>query len=122
MKRSLKILLAVVAFVIVALIVAMIVPSLPSYHFASVSEARSFGHIEDAQIVDELGDTNGPYRLKGGAVSGRNTFGENFGFDLTFNGHTTNCNRLVSSNTWYVVTIFENRKGNQFAIVRKRTE
>lgn len=122
MKRTLKIVLAVVALVIVALIVAVIVPSLPSYHFASVSEARSFGHPEDAQIVDELGDTNGPYRLKGGVVSGRNTFGQNFGFDLTFNGHTTNWNRLVSSNTWYVVTIFENRGGNQFAIVRKRTE
>ena len=122
MKRSLKILLAVIALVIIALIVAIIVPSLPSYHFAAVSEARSFGHTEDAQIVDELGDTNGPYRLKGGVVSGRNTFGKNFGFDLTFNGHTTNWNRLVSSNTWYVVTIFENRGGNQFAIVRKGTE
>ena len=49
-----KILLAVVAFVIVALIVVIIVPSLPSYHFASTSEARSFGHNEDAQIVGDL--------------------------------------------------------------------
>lgn len=106
----------------VLLMLAIIVPSLPRYSFASVSEARAFAHLEDAEIVDELGDTNGPYRLKGGVVSGRNTFGESFGFDLTFNGHTTNWNRLVSSNTWYVVTIFENRRGNQFAVVRKRTE
>ena len=120
--RHLKILLAIVALVIVALIVAIIIPSLPSYRFASTGEARAFSHIEGAEVVDELGDTNGPYRLKGGVVSGRNTFGKNFGFDLTFNGHTTNWNRPVSSNTWYVVTIFENRGGNQFAIVRKRTE
>jgi hypothetical protein len=118
----LKILLAIIALVIVAFIVAIIIPSLPSYRFASVNEARAFSHIEGAAIVDELGDTNGPYRLRGGAVSGRNTFGKNFDFDLTFNGHTTNWNRLVSSNTWYVVSIFENRRGNQFAVVRKRTE
>ena len=114
--------LAIVAVVIVALIVAIIIPSLPSYRLASVSEARAFSHIEGAEIVDELGDTNGPYRLRGGVVSGRNTFGKNFDFDLTFNGHTTNWNRLVSSNTWYVVSIFENRRGSQFAVVRKRTE
>jgi len=118
----LKNLVAIVALVIVALIVAIIIPSLPSYHFASVAEARAFSHIEGAEIVDELGDTNGPYRLKGGAVSGRNTFGKNFDFALTFNGHTTNWNRIVSSNTWYSVTFFENRRGNQFAVVRKRTE
>ncbi len=106
----------------VLLMLAIIVPSLSRYSFASVSEARAFAQREDAEIVDEFGDTNGPYRLKGGIVSGRNTFGKSFGFDLTFNGHTTNWNRLVSSNTFYGVTIFENRRGNQFAVVRKTTE
>jgi phage shock protein PspC (stress-responsive transcriptional regulator) len=119
LKRSLKILLAVIALVIVALIVAIIVPSLPSYRFASISEARAFSHIEDAEIVDELGDTNGPYRLKGGVVGG---VGKPFDFDLTFNGHTINWSRPVSNHMWFVATIFENRRGNQFAVVRKRTE
>ncbi len=122
MKRSSKIVLGSAIALFVLLMLAIIVPSLPRYSFASVREARAFAHMEDAEIVDELGDTTGPYRLKGSRLSGRNTQGKNFGFDLTFNGHTTNWNRLVSSNTWYVVTIFENRRGNQFAIVRKRTE
>jgi hypothetical protein len=122
LKISSKIVFGSVIALFVLLMLAIIVPSLPRYSFASVSEARAFAHMEDAEIVDELGDTNGPYRLKGSRVSGRNTYGKNFDFDLTFNGHTTNWNRLVSSNTWYVVTIFENRRGNQFAVVRKRTE
>jgi hypothetical protein len=122
MKRISKIAFGSVIALFVLLMLAIIVPSLPRYSFASVTEARAFAHMEDDEIVDELGDTNGPYQLKGSRVSGRNTFGNNFYFDLTFNGHTTNWNRLVSSNTWYVVTIFENRRGNQFAVVRKRTE
>ena len=123
MKTNWKIVFgSIVGLLISGFLLAIIVPSLPRYNFASVSDARAFAHIEDAQIVDELGDTNGPYRLKGGSVSGRNTFGKSFGVDLTFNGHTTNWNRLVSSNTWYVVTIFENRRGNQFAVIYKRTE
>jgi len=121
-KRSSKIVIGSIIALFVLLMLAIVVPSLPRYNFASVSEARAFAHMEDAEIVDELGDTNGPYRLKGGAVSGRNTVGRNFDFDLTFDGHTTNWTRLVSSNTSYVVTIFENRRGNQFAVVRKRTE
>jgi len=113
---------SIVGLLIAGFLLAIIVPSLRRYNFASVSDARAFAQIEDAQIVDELGDTNGPYRLKGGRVSGRNTFGKNFGFNLSFNGHTTNWNRLVSSNSSYVVTIFENRRGNQFAVINKRTE
>jgi hypothetical protein len=115
----LKILLAVIVLTIVALIVAIIVPSLPSYRFASVSEARAFSHIDGAEIVDELGDTNGPYRLKGGVVGG---VGKPFDFALTFNGYTTNWSQPVSNHMWFVATIFENRRGNQFAVVRKRTE
>jgi hypothetical protein len=122
MKRSSKIVFGSIIALFVLLMLAIIVPSLPHYSFTSVSEARAFAGMEDAEIVDELGDTNGPYRLRGGAVSGRNTYGKNFDFDLTFNGHTTNWNRLVSSNTSYVVTIFENRRGNQFAVVRKRAD
>ena len=122
LKKTSKIVFGSIIALFVLLLVAILVPSLPRYSFASVSEARAFAHNEDAEIVDEFGDPNGPYRLKAGIVSGRNTFGQNFGFDLTFNGHTTNWNRLVSSNTWYAVTIFENRRGNQFAVVRKRTE
>lgn len=98
---------------------ALIVPSLPRYNFASVSEARAFAHIEDAEIVDELGDTNGPYRLKGGAVGG---VGKAFDFNLTFNGYTTNWSRPVSNHMWFVATIFENRRGSQFAVIQKRTE
>ena len=112
-----KILLAVIALAIVALIVAVIAPSLPSYHFASASEARAFGHIEDAEIVDELGDTNGPYRLKGGVSGGRNS--EQFSFNLTFDGRTTNWTQPISNHIGFVATIFENRRGNQFAIVRR---
>ena len=117
LKRGLKILLAVIVLVIIALIVAIIVPSLPSYHFASVSEARTFGHIEDAEIVDELGDTNGPYRLKGGVAGGRNS--EQFSFNLKFDGRSTNWTQPISNHMGFVATIFENRRGNQFAIVRK---
>ena len=32
-------------------------PSLPRYNFASVSEATAFAHNENAEIVDEFGDT-----------------------------------------------------------------
>ena len=99
--------------------VAIIVPSLPRYRFVSVSEARSFGHIGDAEIIDELGDTNGPYRLAKGIVGG---VGKPFDFDLTFSGRTTNWSQPVSNHMWFVVTVFQNRRGNQFAVVRKRNE
>ncbi len=123
MKINSKIVVgSIVGLLIAGFLLAIIVPSLPRYNFVSVSDARTFAAIKYAQIVDELGDTNGPYRLKGYQVSGRNTFGKNFGFDLTFNRHTTNWNRLVSSNTWYGVTIFENRSGNQFAVINIWTE
>ncbi len=104
---------------IVGLMLAIIVPSLARYNFASVSEARTFAHIDDAVIVDELGDTNGPYRLKGGAVGG---VGKPFDFVVTFNGVTTNWSQPVSNHMWFVATIFENRRGSQFAVIQKRTE
>jgi hypothetical protein len=120
LKRNSKIVFgSIIALAVVGLMLAIIVPSLPSYNFASVSEARAFGHMDDAEMVDELGDTNGPYRLKGGAVGG---VGKPFDFDLTFNARTTNWSRPVSNHMWFVVTIFENRRGNQFAVLRKRTE
>jgi len=119
LKRSSKIVLAVIALAVAALVLAIIIPSLPSYHFASVNEARSFGHFEDGEIVDELGDTNGPYKLRGGVVGG---VGKPFDFNLTFNGRTTNWTQPVSNHMWFVASIFENRKGNQFAVIRKRTE
>jgi hypothetical protein len=119
-KRNSKILLgSILGLLALGLMLAIIVPSLPRYSFASVSEARAFAHMEDAEIVNELGDTNGPYRLKRGVVGG---VGKPFAFDLTFNGHTTNCSQPVSNHMRFVATIFENRRGNQFAVVRKRTE
>ena len=71
LKRISKIVFGSVIALFVLLMLAVIVPSLPRYSFASVTEARAFAHMEDAEIVDELGDTNGPYRLKGSRVSGR---------------------------------------------------
>ena len=102
-----------------SLVLAVIVPSLPYYKFASVNEARTFGHFEDAEIVDELGDTNGPYRFKRGVVGG---VGKPFDFALTFDGRTTHWTRPVTNHMWFVAIIFENRRGNQFAVIRKRTE
>jgi hypothetical protein len=119
-KRSAKILLFVIVLAIGGLMLAIVIPNLPRYNFASVSEARAFGHIDGAEIVDELGDTNGPYRLKGGVGGGsREAF---FDFNLTFNGHTTNWSRPISNHMGFAVTIFENRRGNQFAVVRKSTK
>src|SRR5450631_2846391 len=109
---------SIIALLVSGFILAMIVPSLPRYNFASVNDARAFTHIEGTEIVAELGDTNGPYRLKGGVNSGTS---KPFDFGLTFNGHTTNWSHPVSSHMWYVVTIFENRRGNQFAVVCKMT-
>jgi hypothetical protein len=119
LKRSSKILLAVIALAIVGFMLAIVIPSLPSYHFASVIEARSFGRIDDAEIVDELGDTDGPYRLVKCVVGGVD---KPFDFDLTLNGRTTNWTQPVSNHMWFVATVFENRRGNQFAVIRKRTE
>ena len=80
---------------------------------------RAVGHIEDAEIVDELGDTNGPYILVRGIVGG---VGKPFDFELTFNGRTTSWSQPVSNHMWFVATVFENRRGNQFAVIRKRIE
>jgi len=109
----------VIALAIVLLMAAIAVPGFLRARYATVHEARAFGYIEDAQIVDELGDTNGPYTLVGATVSG---VGKPFDFKLTFNGRTTNWSQPVSNHMWFVVTVFENRRGNQFAVVRKRTD
>jgi len=93
-----------------------------AYRYRTVNEARSWGHweqIEDAKIIDEIGDTNGPYKLVKSIVSG---VGKPFHFDLTFNGSNTNWTQPVSNHMWFVVTVFENRRANQFAVIRKRTE
>jgi hypothetical protein len=66
----------------------------------------------------QFGDTNGPYRLKGGENRGE---GKPFDFNLTFNGQTTNWTQPVSNHMWFVVTIFENRRGNQFAVISRMT-
>ena len=122
MKRKLKILFgSIVGLLIGGWMLAFIASFWASrrhYNLATVSEARAFAHI-DGEIVDELGDTNGPYRLKGGVIGG---VGKPFSFDLTCNGYTTNWSRPVSNHMWFVVTIFENHRGNPFAVVRKRTE
>jgi hypothetical protein len=114
--------LAVVAVVGVVILAI----SIPSWRrdrsCASVEEARSFPmffYSENDAIVDELGDTNGSYRLVGGKIGG---VGQPFDFDLTFNGQTTNWSQPASNHMSFVVTIFENHRGNQFAVVRKRTE
>ena len=107
------------ALLIIGLMVAIIVPSWPRYNLASVNEARSFSQMEDVEIVDEFGDTNGPYRLRGGVAG---PVGKPFQFDLRFNGRTTNWSQPASNNTGFFVTIFENRRGSQFAIVRKRKQ
>jgi hypothetical protein len=120
LKANSKIVIgSIFALAIGGLLLAIIVPSLPRYNFASVDEVKSYGHFEAAVIVDELGDTNGPYRLKGSVVGG---VGKPFGFNLTFDGHTTNWSRPVTNHMWFVATIFENRRGNQFAVIWKRTE
>lgn len=118
-KRTLKIAFGVIAVAIVVLLLAIILPELPTYRFAWVDAARSESNIQDAQIIDELGDTNGPYRLVKDIVGG---VGKAFDFDLTFDGRSTNWTRPVSNHMWFVVSVFENRRGNQFAIVRKRRD
>ena|SRR5437868_9834860 len=120
LKKNAELLLsAAIALAIAGLLLAIWVPDWPGYRYRSVKEARFFGHIEDARIVDELGDTTGPYRLVRGVVGG---VGKPFDFDLVFNGRSTNWTQPVSNHMWFVATVFENRRGNQFAIVRKRTE
>jgi hypothetical protein len=114
---SSKIVFGILALAVVAVMVAIIAPNFARIRFASVREARAFGHLEDAEIVDELGDTNGPYTLKGAVVGGRNS--EQFTFNLTFDGRTTNWTQAISNHLGFVATIFENRRGNQFAIVRR---
>jgi type III secretory pathway component EscU len=65
LKRNSKIVFgSIIGLLAFGLMLAVIVPSLPRYNFASANEARAFAHMEDEEIVDELGDTNGPYRLK----------------------------------------------------------
>jgi len=112
-------LLGIIAIAVFALMLAIIIPSLPGYRFASVKEARLFSNIEDAKIVDELGDTNGPFTLVKSIVSG---VGKPFDFDLMCGGRKISWTQPVTNHMWFVVTIFENRKGNQFAVIRKRTE
>jgi len=107
---------SIIALAVVGLVLAAILPSLRFYDIASVNEARLWGHSEDDKIVVELGDTNGPFRLRGGAGGGA---GKPFHLDFRFNGGTTNWSQPASNNTGFVVTIFENRRGNVFAIVRK---
>jgi len=111
---------SIIAIVVVAFVLATLLPEvLTRYQYHSVNEARSFGHIEGAEIIAEIGATNGPYRLVKGIVSG---VGKPFDFDLKFNRGSTNWTRPISNHMWFVVTIFENRGGNQFAVIRKRTE
>jgi hypothetical protein len=110
----------IIAIAVLGLMLAVIIPSLPpGYEFHSVNDARLFGPIADAEIVGELGDTNGPFRLVKSTISG---VGKPFDFDLMIDGSKTNWTQPVSNHMWFVVTFFENRKGNQFAVVRKRTE
>lgn len=118
-KFSFGVFSSIFGLLVLALMVAIILPSLPRYNIASVSEARAFAQMEDAEIVDELGDTNGPYRLKGATVG---AVGKPFDFNLTFNGRTTNWSRPASNHMWFVAVRFENRSGNQFAVVMKRIE
>ena len=107
---------SIIALAVVGFALATILPSWPFYDIASVNEARLWGRMEDTAIVVELGDTNGPFRLKGGAGGGA---GKPFHLDLRFNGRTNTWSQPASNNTGFVVTIFENRRGNDFAIVRK---
>jgi hypothetical protein len=116
---SSKIVFGILALAVAALTVAIIAPSFARTRFASVREARAFGNVEDAEIVDELGDTNGPYTFRSAVGGG---VGQPFSFDVRFNGRTTNWSLPASNNTGLLVIVFENRRGNQFAIVRKRKQ
>jgi hypothetical protein len=117
MKRSLNIVFgSIIALAIVGLMLTAILPSWPFYDIASVNEARLWGHMQDTKIVVELGDTNGPFRLKGGAGGGTV---KPFHLDLRVDGRITHWSQPASNNTGFVVTIFENGRGNDFAIVRK---
>lgn len=117
MKRNLSTVVgSTIALAAAGLVLAAIVPSCRFYDIASVKEARSWGPTQNADIVVELGDTNGPFRLKGGAGGGA---WKSVSIQLRLNGRTTNWSVPASNNTGFVVTKFENRRGNEFAIVRK---
>jgi hypothetical protein len=105
--------------IIVGAMIAVIVPSKQRNSFANVSEARSFGQIEGAEILEEVGDTNGPFRLKR-IVSGG--VGSPFDLDLTVNGRTVSRSYPGSNRVTYIVTVFENDRGNQFAIIKKSAQ
>ena len=107
---------SVLGLAVIGFVAAAILPSLRLYDIPSVNEARLWGHLQDVRIVVELGDTNGPFRLRGGAGGGA---GKPFHLDLRLNGGTNTWSQPASNNTGFVVTIFENRRGNDFAIVRK---
>jgi hypothetical protein len=121
LKRHLKNLLrSAIVLVIASLTLAIVLPSLPRYEFASINDAKAFGHNDGAEIiVDELGDTNGPYKFVKSVVGG---VGKPFDFDMKFADHITNWSKPVTNHMWFVATIFENRRGNQFAVIRKRME
>lgn len=122
-KPQRALIIGIVSFITVAAIVfvlGLIVPELSSrYKFSSVKEARLSAYIEDAEVIDEIGDTNGPYRFVSGIVSG---FGKPFDFELKCSGENIKWTQPGSSNTWFVVHVFENQKGNHFAVVMKRTK
>jgi hypothetical protein len=120
LKTGPKIVLGILALATATLVVANMVSSLPRYNFAAATEARSFiTNFGDQTIIDELGDTNGPYMLRRGVLGG---IGKPFEFNLTFNGRRTNWSQPASNDTGFAVAIFENRRGNQFAIVMKKKQ
>lgn len=108
-----------IALAVIRLLISTFLPSMPLYRFASVNEARSYGHAPDAPIFDELGDTNGPYKL---AKSFMGKPGIPFSFNITFDGRSTNWSQPVSENAWFIALVFQNPMGNQFAVIRKATD
>ena len=104
---------------IVLLYGAIALPCFKTHTYNTAADARVWGHIADAVIRDEIGDTNGPYKFSGAMVSG---LGKPFAFDLRCGGQTIHWSQPASTNTWFVVTVFKNRAGNQFAVIRKRTK
>lgn len=120
MKLRTTIIVAAAMLVFVFVVIAMIVPSLPRYEFESIREATSFEQRNGDIIEDQFGDTNGSYRLKSAIVGGR--LDTNFSFSATFDGRTTNWSRPRPNGVHFRATIFENRRGNQFAVVTKWTD
>lgn len=121
MAKMLTILpVSIITIATIILVLGLVMPECSSpYRFSSVKEARTWGHIKVAEIIDEIGDTNGTYRLVSCIVSG---VSQPFDFDLKCRGHNIKWSQPASTNTWFVVTVFENRARNQFAVIRKRTK